>query len=85
MDAPLLFKQITKHFELLNYSEFGTEVNGQLFTCDFTEFHQNQFHESPSSQTKEKRVAIQSKIKNMIDAKKKIRENMENVKSNDVV
>lgn len=24
-------------FELLNYSEFGTVVNGQLFTCDFTD------------------------------------------------
>lgn len=29
--------QVTKSFELLNYSEFGTEVNGQLYTCDFTE------------------------------------------------
>lgn len=23
-------------FELLNYSEHGTTVNGQLFSCDFT-------------------------------------------------
>lgn len=22
---------------MLNYSEFGTEVNGQLFSCDFTD------------------------------------------------
>ena len=24
-------------FELINYSEFGTEINGQLYTCDFTD------------------------------------------------
>lgn len=28
---------MTRSFELLNYSEFGSEVNGQLFSCDFTE------------------------------------------------
>ena len=27
-------------YELLNYSEFGTEVNGQLYSCDFTEYPQ---------------------------------------------
>lgn len=31
---------MTKSFELLNYSEFGTEVNGQLYSCDFTEYPQ---------------------------------------------
>lgn len=29
--------QVTASYELLNYSEFGTEVNGQLFSCDLTE------------------------------------------------
>lgn len=29
--------QVTGSYELLNYSEFGTEVNGQLFSCDLTE------------------------------------------------
>lgn len=29
---------MTRYFELLNYSEFGTEVNGQLFSCNLTEF-----------------------------------------------
>lgn len=29
--------QVTQTYELLNYSEFGTEVNGQWYTCDFTE------------------------------------------------
>lgn len=30
--------QITKVYELLNYSEHGTEVNGQLYSLDFTEY-----------------------------------------------
>lgn len=32
--------QVTKVYELLNYSEFGSEVNGQLYSCDFTEYPQ---------------------------------------------
>lgn len=74
--AVIFFDDVTKQFELLNYSEFGSEVNGQLFCCDFTE-HQSEVTESPASPLKDKRVAIQSKIKNMLDAKKKIREGIE--------
>lgn len=33
-------RQVTKVYELLNYSEFGSEVNGQLYSCDFTEYPQ---------------------------------------------
>lgn len=29
---------MSKVYELLNYSEFGTEVNGQLYSLDFTEY-----------------------------------------------
>lgn len=32
--------QVTKTYELLNYSEYGTEVNGQIYSCDFTEYPQ---------------------------------------------
>jgi hypothetical protein len=74
--AVIFYDDVTKQFELLNYSEFGTEVNGQLFCCDFTE-HPKDSCETPTSPLKEKRVAIQSKIKNMLDAKKKIREGVE--------
>ncbi|XP_021705145.1 LOW QUALITY PROTEIN: PHD finger protein 12 [Aedes aegypti] len=35
--ATIFYDEVTKMFELLNYSEFGTVVNGQLFTCDFTD------------------------------------------------
>lgn len=78
--AVIFFDEVTKHFELLNYSEFGSEINGQLYCCDFTEYP-NDFCEAPASPLKEKRVAIQSKIKNMLDAKKKIREGIEKVES----
>lgn len=29
--------QVTQMFELINYSEYGTEVNGQLYGCDFSD------------------------------------------------
>ena len=74
--AVIFYDDVTKQFELLNYSEFGSEVNGQLFCCDFSE-HPKDVCEMPTSPLKDKRVAIQSKIKNMLDAKKKIREGIE--------
>lgn len=74
--AVIFYDEVTKQFELLNYSEFGTEVNGQIFSCDFTE-HPQDLCESSTSPLKDKRVAIQSKIKNMLDAKKKIREGID--------
>ncbi|KAJ6635399.1 PHD finger protein 12 [Pseudolycoriella hygida] len=35
--ATIFYDDVTRTYELLNYSEFGTEVNGQWYTCDFTE------------------------------------------------
>lgn len=32
--------KVTKVYELLNYSEHGTEVNGQLYSLDFTEYQE---------------------------------------------
>lgn len=74
--AVIFYDDVTKQFELLNYSEFGSEVNGQMFSCDFSE-HPKDVCETPTSPLKDKRIAIQSKIKNMLDAKKKIREGIE--------
>lgn len=34
--ATIFYDEVTKMFELLNYSEYGTMVNGQLFSCDFS-------------------------------------------------
>ncbi|KAL7745689.1 hypothetical protein ACLKA6_009895 [Drosophila palustris] len=35
--AIIFYDEFSKSYELINYSEFGTEVNGQLYTCDLTE------------------------------------------------
>ncbi|KAH8304619.1 hypothetical protein KR018_001737, partial [Drosophila ironensis] len=35
--AIIFYDEFSKSFELINYSEFGTEVNGQLYACDVTE------------------------------------------------
>jgi hypothetical protein len=80
--AVIFYDDITKQFELLNYSEFGTEVNGQFFSCDFTE-HSHEVCETPTSPLKEKKIAIQSKIKNMLGAKKKIREGIDKCEGDD--
>ncbi|XP_064547175.1 PHD finger protein 12 isoform X2 [Drosophila montana] len=36
--AIIFYDEFTKSYELINYSEFGSEVNGQLYTCDLTEY-----------------------------------------------
>lgn len=35
--AIIFYDEFSKSYELINYSEFGTEVNGQLYACDVTE------------------------------------------------
>uniref|UniRef100_A0A182N626 PHD finger protein 12 n=1 Tax=Anopheles dirus TaxID=7168 RepID=A0A182N626_9DIPT len=35
--AIIFYDEVTRMFELINYSEYGTEVNGHLYACDFTE------------------------------------------------
>lgn len=42
--------QVSRHFELLNYSEHGTEVNGQLFSCDLTEHNDDDSDVTDTSQ-----------------------------------
>lgn len=68
--AIIFYDEVTKQFELLNYSEFGSEVNGVIYTCDFTE-HSEPIEPPVATPPKEKRGAVQSKIKNLLDAKKK--------------
>lgn len=36
--AVIFYDEVTRYYELLNYSEFGTEVNGQMYSCNLTEF-----------------------------------------------
>ncbi|KAL8571389.1 hypothetical protein ACOMHN_046564 [Nucella lapillus] len=35
--AVIFFDEMTRHFELLNYSEFGTTVDNVLYSCDFSD------------------------------------------------
>uniref|UniRef100_A0A182PAA4 PHD finger protein 12 n=1 Tax=Anopheles epiroticus TaxID=199890 RepID=A0A182PAA4_9DIPT len=35
--AIIFYDEVTRMFELINYSEFGTEVNGHLYACDFSD------------------------------------------------
>ncbi|EDV34336.2 uncharacterized protein Dana_GF21258 [Drosophila ananassae] len=35
--AIIFYDEFSKSYELINYSEFGSEVNGQLYTCDVTD------------------------------------------------
>lgn len=46
--ATIFYDEVTKMFELLNYSEFGTVVNGQLFSCDFTDYSVQLKPEAPT-------------------------------------
>lgn len=36
--AVIFYDDVTRFYELLNYSEFGTEVNGQMYSCNLSEF-----------------------------------------------
>uniref|UniRef100_A0A2R5LGP3 PHD finger protein 12 n=1 Tax=Ornithodoros turicata TaxID=34597 RepID=A0A2R5LGP3_9ACAR len=37
--ACIFYDEITKHYELLNYSEHGTTVDNVLYSCDFSDKH----------------------------------------------
>ncbi|XP_058821090.1 PHD finger protein 12 [Topomyia yanbarensis] len=77
--ATIFYDEVTKMFELLNYSEFGTVVNGQLFACDLTDFAlQNKLEPSvesghPPTKKSKKDEADDSSKDNKID-KQKIRQ-----------
>ncbi|XP_053670092.1 PHD finger protein 12 [Anopheles nili] len=44
--AIIFYDEVTRMFELINYSEFGTEVNGHLYACDFTDHTSERRHKS---------------------------------------
>ncbi|XP_062533165.1 LOW QUALITY PROTEIN: PHD finger protein 12-like [Armigeres subalbatus] len=80
--ATIFYDEITKMFELLNYSEFGTVVNGQLFTCDFSDRVVEAKPESPNdcgqqpSAKKSKRDEHDDSSKDRKMDKQKIRQDM---------
>ncbi|XP_049280364.1 PHD finger protein 12 isoform X1 [Anopheles funestus] len=46
--AIIFYDEVTQMFELINYSEFGTEVNGHLYACDFGDHSTGCSYESPT-------------------------------------
>ncbi|XP_070525542.1 PHD finger protein 12 isoform X2 [Cardiocondyla obscurior] len=43
--AVIFFDEVTKHYELLNYSEYGTMVDHVLYSCDYTRVLEEQIKE----------------------------------------
>lgn len=62
--AVIFFDDATNNFELLNYSEFGTEVNGQLYSCDFTE------HEPTPSRIVNDPKCFYENVRNILDKRR---------------
>ncbi|XP_053659189.1 PHD finger protein 12 [Anopheles marshallii] len=49
--AIIFYDEVTQMFELINYSEFGSEVNGHLYACDFSDHSTGWQHESSTQNT----------------------------------
>lgn len=62
--AVIFFDDATNNFELLNYSEYGTEVNGQLYSCDFTE------HEPTPSRIVNDPKCFYENVRNILDKRR---------------
>lgn len=65
--ATIFYDDFTKTYELINYSEYGTEVNGQLYSCDFTEPPP-----TPAKKLKAEDVELQRKVQAILDKRRGI-------------
>lgn len=65
--ASIFYDETTKLYELLNYSEYGTEVNGQLYSCDFTEYPEVTEHRAQDIN------GFYENIRNIIDEKRNVK------------
>lgn len=65
--ATIFYDDFTKTFELINYSEYGTEVNGQLYSCDFSEPNP-----TPAKKLKADDVDLQKKVQAILDKRRGI-------------
>ncbi|XP_055905807.1 PHD finger protein 12 [Eupeodes corollae] len=66
--ASIFYDNLSKHYELINYSEHGTEVNGQLYTCDFREVEP-----SPAKQYKNITIDLHKKVQEILDKRRGIK------------
>ncbi|XP_004524939.1 PHD finger protein 12 [Ceratitis capitata] len=65
--ATIFYDDFTKTYELINYSEFGTEVNGQLYSCDFTDHGP-----TPAKKLKNEDVELQKRVQEILDKRRGI-------------
>lgn len=63
--ATIFYDDFSKTYELINYSEFGTEVNGQLYSCDFTEPGP-----TPAKKLRNEDVELQRKVQAILDRRR---------------
>lgn len=63
--ATIFFDEYTKTYELINYSEYGSEVNGQLYTCDFTEPQP-----TPPKRLRNEDIELQKKVREILDKRR---------------
>ncbi|XP_059222604.1 PHD finger protein 12 isoform X1 [Stomoxys calcitrans] len=65
--ATIFYDDFSKTYELINYSEYGTEVNGQLYSCDFSEPNP-----TPAKKLKPDDVDLQKKVQAILDKRRGI-------------
>ncbi|XP_017474150.1 PREDICTED: PHD finger protein 12 isoform X3 [Rhagoletis zephyria] len=65
--ATIFYDDFTKTYELINYSEYGTEVNGQLYSCDFTDHGP-----TPAKKLKSEDVELQKRVQEILDKRRGI-------------
>ncbi|XP_037935607.1 PHD finger protein 12 [Teleopsis dalmanni] len=66
--ATIFYDDFAKSFELINYSEFGTEINGQLYTCDFEESAI-----IPAKKYKHENLEVQKRVQELLDTRRGIK------------
>ncbi|KAG4078348.1 hypothetical protein HA402_013058 [Bradysia odoriphaga] len=79
--ATIFYDDVTQTYELLNYSEFGTEVNGQWYTCDFTEHTPLSPPPLRADQSKDK--SLYDSVRSIIDKRRNV-VRMEKVKNGEL-
>uniref|UniRef100_A0A0K8V4X2 PHD finger protein 12 n=1 Tax=Bactrocera latifrons TaxID=174628 RepID=A0A0K8V4X2_BACLA len=65
--ATIFYDDFTKTYELINYSEYGTEVNGQLYSCDFTDYGP-----TPAKKLKNEDIELQKRVQEILDKRRGI-------------
>ncbi|XP_055388987.1 PHD finger protein 12 [Condylostylus longicornis] len=68
--ATIFYDEYSKTFELLNYSEYGTEVNGQLYICSIVDKDERYLVNTSNKMNKEETKQMKQKIKEILDKRR---------------